>query len=114
MFNLVDPKSLVITLSKKGNMQQCQNYQTVSLISHPSKVMLKIILRRLKPQTETIAEEQTGIRGGRSTTEHIFSLRILYEKYLHAALWATMKTYNISTNLIRVIKNLYAKATSVA
>ena len=30
----------------------------------------------------------------------------------HAALWATMKKYNISTNLIRVIKNLYNKATS--
>ena len=30
----------------------------------------------------------------------------------HAALWATMKKYNISTNLIQVIKNLYDKATS--
>ena len=35
---------LVITLPKKGNLQQCQNYRTISLISHPSKVMLKIIL----------------------------------------------------------------------
>ena len=34
---------LVITLPKKGNMQQCQNYRTISLISQPSKVMLKII-----------------------------------------------------------------------
>ena len=40
-------QSLVITLPKKGNLQQCQNYQTISLISHPSKVMLKIILNRL-------------------------------------------------------------------
>ena len=38
-------QSLVITLSKKGNLQQCQNYQTISLISHPSKVMLKIVLK---------------------------------------------------------------------
>ena len=35
---------LVITLPKKGNLQQCQNYRTISLISRPSKVMLKIIL----------------------------------------------------------------------
>ena len=42
-------QSLVITLPKKGNLQQCQNYRTISLISHPSKVMLKIILIRLKP-----------------------------------------------------------------
>ena len=106
----------------------------MSLISHPSKVMLKIILNRLKPQAEKIiAEEQAGFRAGRSTTEQILYLRILGEKYLQhqqdlyhvlidfkkafdrvwrAALWATMKKYSISTNIIRVIRNLYDKATS--
>ena len=96
--------------------------------------MLKVILIGLEPQAEEIiAEEQAGFRAGRSTTEQIFNLRILCEKYLkhqqdlyhvfidfkkdfdrvwHAALWATMKKYNVSTNLIRVIKNLYDKATS--
>ena len=96
--------------------------------------MLKIILNRLTPQAEKIiAEEQAGFRAGRSTTEQIFNLRVLCEKYLqhqqdlypvfidfkkafnrvlHAALWATMKNYNISTNLIQVVKNLYDKATS--
>ena len=90
--------------------------------------MLKVILNRLKPLAEKlIAEEQAGFRAGRSTTELIFNLRILCEKYLqhqqdlyhvfidfkkafdrvwHAALWATMKTYNIYINLIQVIKNL--------
>ena len=126
-------QSLVITLPKKGSLQQCQNYQTVSLVSHPSKVKLKIILNRLKPQVEKIiVEEQAGFRAGRSTTEQIFNLRFLCEKYLqhqqdlyhvfidfkkafgrvwHAALWATMKKYNISTNLIQVIKSLCNKAT---
>ena len=37
-------QSLIITLPEKGNLQLCQNYRTVSLISHSSKVMLKIIL----------------------------------------------------------------------
>ena len=96
--------------------------------------MLKIILNRLKPQAEKIiAEKQAGFKAGRSTTKQIFNLRILCEKYLqhqqdlyhvfidfkkafdmvwHAALWATMKKYNISTNHIQVIKNLYDKATS--
>ena len=127
-------QSLVITLPKKGNLQQCQSYRTISLISHPSKVMLKITLNRLKPQAKKIiAEEQAGFRAGRSTTEQIFNLRILCEKYLqhqqvlyhvfidfkkafdkvwHAALWANMKKYNISTNLIQVIKNLYSVASS--
>ena len=76
-------QSLIITLPKKGNLQLCQNYRTISLISHSSKVMLKVILNRLKPQAEEIiAEEQTGFRAGRSTTEQIFNLRILCEKYL--------------------------------
>ena len=75
-------QSLVITLPKKGNLQQWQNYRTISLISHPSKVMLKIILNRLKPQAEKIiAEEQADFTAGGSTTEQIFSLRILCEKY---------------------------------
>ena len=100
---------------------------TISLISHPSKVMLKIILFRPKLQVEKIiAEEYTGFRAGRSTTEQIFNLRLLCEEYLqyhqdlyhvlgdlkkafdrvwHAALLAAMK-YNFRTNLIRVCKNL--------
>ena len=46
----------------------------ISLINHPSKVMLKTILNRLKPQAEKIiAEEQAGLRVGRSTTEQIFN-----------------------------------------
>ena len=66
-------QSLIMTLPKKGNLQ-------LSLISHSSKVMLKVILNRLKPQAEEIiAEEQAGFR---STTEQIFNLRILCEKYL--------------------------------
>ena len=96
--------------------------------------MLKVILNRLKPQAEEIiAEEQAGFRAGRSTTEQIFNLRILCEKYLqhqqnlyhvftdfkkafdrvwHAALWATMRKYNISANLVRTIEQVYDKATS--
>ena len=66
---------------KKGNL--CQLYRTISLIRHPSKVMLKIILNRLRPQVEKIiAGEQAGFRAGRSTTEQIFNLGILREKYL--------------------------------
>ena len=125
-------QSLIITLPKKGNLQLCQNDRTISLISHPSKVKLKILLNRLKPQAEKIiAEEQAGFRPGRSTTEQIFNLRILCEMYLqhqqdlyhvfidfkkafdrvwHAALWATMRQYNINANLIRMIQNLYDKA----
>ena len=40
--------SLIITHPKKGNLQLCKNYRTISLISHSSKVMLKVILNRLR------------------------------------------------------------------
>ena len=76
-------QSLIIILLKKGHLQLCQNYRTISLNSHPSKAMLKVILNRLKPKgEEIIAEEQAGSRAGRSTTEQISNLRILCEKYL--------------------------------
>ena len=76
-------QSLVITLPNNGNLQLSQNYRTISLISHPRKVMLKIILNRLKPEAEKIiAEGQAGFRPGRSATEQIFNLRILCERYL--------------------------------
>ena len=125
---------MIVTLPKKGNLQLCQNYCTISLISHPSKIMLRILLNRLKPQAEgIIKEEQAGFRAGRSTTEQIFNLRMLCEKYLehqqslyhvfvdfkkafdrvlHAALRVTMRLYNINDNLIRTTECLYNKATS--
>ena len=76
-------QSLMITVPKKGNLQQCNNYCTINLICHPSKGMLRIILNRLRPQAEEIvAKEQAGFRTGRNTTEQIFNLRILCERYL--------------------------------
>ena len=96
--------------------------------------MLKVILKRLSPQAEEIiAEEQAGFRSGRSTSEQIFNLRVLCEKYSqhqqdifhvfidykkafdrvwHDALWATMKNYNMGQKLILSIQQLYKNATS--
>ena len=86
-------QSLIITFPKKGNQQLCQNYRTVSLICHPSKVMLTIILNRLKSQAEKVtSEEQAGFRAGRSTTEQIFNLRILCDKYLRTSKTSTMSS----------------------
>lgn len=127
-------QSLVIPLPKKGNLKQCQNYRTISLISHPSKVMLKIILNRLKPiAEELLAEEQAGFRAGRSTVEQIFNCRVLIEKHLqhqrelyhnfidfkkafdrvwHDGLWQVMRSFNIEEGLILMIEALYKNACS--
>ena len=120
-------QSLIITLPRKGNLQLCQNYHTISLISQPSKVMLRILNRLKQEAEEIIKEEQAGFRAERSETEQIFNFRLLCEKYLqhqqnlyldfkkafdrvwHADVWATTRLYNINANLIRTIECLYHK-----
>ena len=49
-------QSLVIP--KKGNLRKCQNYRTISLISRPSKLMLRIILNQLKSKAEELLFEE--------------------------------------------------------
>ncbi|KAI8509548.1 hypothetical protein Bbelb_133960 [Branchiostoma belcheri] len=127
-------QSLVIPLPKKGNLRQCQNYRTISLISHPSKILLKVILRRLKSEAEMLlAEEQAGFRPGRSTTEQILNCRLIIEKHLqhqrdlfhnfidfkkafdrvwHDGLWWVLRGFNIKEGLVQIVKALYKNATS--
>ena len=128
-------KSIVIPLPKKGNLKKCQNYRTISLISHPSKILLKIILNRLQPQAEAIlAEEQAGFRKGRSCAEQIFNLRLVCEKYRELGkpvyhtfvdykkcfdriwqegLWAVMRRFNIERGIVNSIAALYEASRSV-
>ena len=53
-----------------------------SLIGHPSKIMLRIVLNHLKLKAEEVlAEEQAGFRTDGSTMEHIFNLKSTAEKH---------------------------------
>jgi len=69
--------STFIPLPKKGNLKQCANYGTIALVSHASKILLRIILERMRVKTETeIADEhikQAGFRqkGGQETKSRI-------------------------------------------
>jgi len=68
----------LIPLPKKGDLKQCANYGTFALVSHASKIRLRIILERIRVKTETeIADEQAGFRQGRGTRYQITNLRIL-------------------------------------
>ena len=119
-------QSLVITLPKKGNLQLCQNYRTISLISHTSKVMLKLILNRLQ-QRERVSEPEGApqnkylISGSsaRNTCSisrisyHVFiDFKTAFDSVWHEALWATMRKYNINASIIRAIETLCDKAQS--
>ena len=127
-------QSLVIPLPKKGNLKQCQNYRTISLISHPSKVMLRILLNRLKAKAEEIlSEEQAGFRAGRSTVEQIFNCRLMIEKHLqhqkdihhnfidfkkafdrvwHEGLWKVLRDFNVDEGLVQLLHALYDNSSS--
>ena len=54
--------SLIIPLPKKGNLKQYQNYSTISLISHPNKIMFQVILSRLKAMLRNCWQKKFSIR----------------------------------------------------
>ena len=60
---------------KKGNAKQCSNYRTIALISHTSKVMLKILQVRLQQYVgQELPDIQAGFRKGRGTTDQIANI----------------------------------------
>ena len=70
-----------VVLHKSGDKKDCSNYRTIALISHISKILLYIILKRLKQKLEfEISEEQAGFRQGRGTADMLCALQVLIEK----------------------------------
>ena len=68
-------RSVFIPIAKKGNARECSNYCTVALISHASKVMLKILQARLQQYVNhEILDAQAGFRKGRGTRDQIASI----------------------------------------
>ena len=110
---------------RKGNLRLYKKYRTISLISHPSKMMLRVILNRLKGKAEQIlAEEQAGLSAGRRTTDQIFNViekLLLHQKDLfhnfidfkkafdriwHEGLWQVMR----NEDLMQAIQAMYANS----
>ena len=74
-------KSVFIPIPKKGNAKECSNYRTIALISHASKVMLKILQTRLQQYvTCELPDVQAGFRKGRGTRDQIANIRWIMEK----------------------------------
>ena len=74
-------RSVFIPISKKGNAKECSNYHTTVLISHFSKVMLKILQARLQQYVNhELPDVQAGFRKGRGTRDHIANIRWIIEK----------------------------------
>ena len=72
---------LFIPIPNKGNAKQCSNYRTIALISHASKVMLKILQARLQQYVNReLPDVQAGFRKGRGTRDQIANIRWITEK----------------------------------
>ena len=70
-----------IPFPKKGNVKECSNYCTIALISHASKVMLKILQDRLQQYVNCeLPDVQAGFRKGRGTRNQIANICWIMEK----------------------------------
>ena len=74
-------RSVFIPIPKKGNAKECSNYHTIALISHVSKVMLKILQARLQQYVNReLPNVQAGFRKGRRTRDQIANICWIMEK----------------------------------
>ena len=74
-------RSVFIAIPKKGNAKECSNYRTITLISHTSKVMLKILRARLQGYVNhELPDVQAGFRKGRGTRDQIAKICQIIEK----------------------------------
>ena len=74
-------RSIFVPIPKKGNAQECSNYHTIALISHASKVMLKILQARFQQyMNRELPDVQAGFRKGRGTRHQIANIRWIMEK----------------------------------
>ena len=74
-------RSVFIPVPKKANTKQCSNYHTIALISHTSKVMLKILQARPQQYVNRILPDvQAGFRKGKGTRDQIASIHWIIEK----------------------------------
>ena len=74
-------RSVFIPIPKKGNAKECSNYLTIALISHSSKVMLKILQARLQQYVNhELPDVQAGFRKGRGTRDQIANICCIIKK----------------------------------
>ena len=118
-----------IPIPKKGNAKECSNYHTTALISHASKVMLKILQARLPQYMNCeLPDVHAGFRKGRGTRHQIASIRWIIKKSksswktsISALLtmpkpltvwittnWKILKEMGIPDHLTCLLRNLYA------
>ncbi|KAK3510549.1 hypothetical protein QTP70_009883 [Hemibagrus guttatus] len=124
---------LVPIFKNKGDVQSCSNYRGIKLMSHTMKLWERVVEARLRKVVE-ICEHQYGFMPRKSTTDAIFALRILMEKYrdgqreLHCVfvdlekaydrvpreeLWYCMRKSGVAEKYVRVVQDMYERSRTV-
>ena len=123
-------RSVFFLIPKKGNAKECSNYCTIALISHASKVMLKILQARLQQYVNhELPDVQAGFRKDRGTRDQIANIcwiinkarefqKNIYFCFIDYAkafncvdddkLWKILKEMGIPDHLTCLLRNLYA------
>ena len=123
-------RSVFIPIPKKGSAKECSNYHTIALISHTSKVTLKILQARLQQyMNRELPDVQVRFKKGRGTRGQIFNISWFTEKarefqkniyfcfisyakafdYVdHNKLWKILQEPGITDYLICLLRNPYA------
>ena len=123
-------RSVFIPIPKKGKAKECSNYRTIVLISHTSKIMLKILQARLQQYlNHELPDIQAGFRKGRGTRDQIANICWIIERARefqkkihfsftdyakafdcvdHNKLWKILQEMGIPDHLTCLLKNLYA------
>jgi hypothetical protein len=119
----------IVPLFKKGDVEVCDNYRGISLLSIPSKVVAKILYRRIEAVVESkLNEAQCGFRKGRGCVDQIYNLkeclsmsrqkgkevymcfidlRKAYDSVNRDLLWKAMREYGVSEKIVKILNSLY-------
>ena len=124
-------QSIFIVLPKKQEATECEHHRTISLMSHMTKILLRIIMKRIRNKVYTeIADNQCGFIEGKGTANAIYILRQIIERTLevnkdlyvcfidytkafhrvrHEEIITILQQLNIDGKDLRIIKNIYWK-----